>query len=159
MGTVVRPDLERRLNALRNLKRLLDEAFRVPGTKLRFGWDPLIGMVPWVGDLLTGVMSAAILLQAHQMRIPLVVRWRMLLNVVIDVVIGIVPFLGDVADFFWKSNSINFALLERHAAAPRQASAGDWLFVVGIVAAAAAVVILPFVVMYWLVHVLMAPRG
>ena len=54
--------------ALRSLKRWLDEAFRVPGTNLRFGWDPLIGLVPWVGDLLTALMSGAIVLQAHQMR-------------------------------------------------------------------------------------------
>ena len=101
--------------ALRSLKSWLDEAFRVPGTNLRFGWDPLIGLVPWVGDLLTALMSGAIVLQAHQMRLPRVVQLRMLGNVAIDLLAGAIPFVGDAADFFWKSNKKNFALLEQHA--------------------------------------------
>src|SRR5262249_40104928 len=126
-------DLQRRMHALRGLKRLLDEAFRVPGTGIRFGWDPIIGLVPWVGDALTALFSCAIIVQAHQMRVPKIVQLRMLFNVGIDVLVGIVPVVGDVADVFWKSNTKNFALLERHAAEPRPASAGDWVFVGGVV--------------------------
>ena len=60
---------------------------------------------------------------------PRVVQLRMLLNVGIDLLVGLVPFVGDVADVFWKSNTKNMALLERHAAQPGPASRGDWLFV------------------------------
>jgi len=81
-----------RIDSLRRLQYLLDSAFRVPGTNFRFGWDPIIGLVPWVGDLLTAMMSCVIVFQAHQMRIPRVVQLRMVLNIVIDVVVGIVPF-------------------------------------------------------------------
>src|SRR5688572_12947446 len=124
-----------RMEKLRTLQRTLDEAFRVPGTPLRFGWDAIIGLIPWAGDLVTALMAGAIVVQAHQMRVPKVVQLRMLLNVGIDLVIGIVPFVGDVADVFWKSNKKNMALLERHATRPGPASRGDWLFVSAIIGA------------------------
>lgn len=148
-------DLERRLSSLRGLQRLLDDAFPVPGTNLRFGIDPIIGLVPWVGDVLTGVISCAIVMQAHRMRLPRVVQLRMLLNIGIDVLIGVVPLVGDVADVFWKSNTRNLALLEAHAAEVRPASLADWLFVVGVVLAIVAMALLPLVVMYWIIHLLM----
>jgi hypothetical protein len=90
------------------------------------------------------------------MRLPRVVQLRMLLNVVIDVVVGVVPLVGDVADVFWKSNSKNIALLERHVDEVGPATTGDWLFVIGIVGAILLVALIPLVVLYWLVHVLAA---
>lgn len=152
-------DLDRRLNSLRGLQRLLDEAFHVPGTNLRFGIDPIIGLVPWVGDVLTAVLSCAIVVQAHHMRLPRVVQLRMLLNTGIDLVIGVVPLVGDVADAFWKSSTRNLALLEAHAAEVRPASPGDWLFVVGVILAIVAIAALPLIVMYWVVHAFMARSG
>ena len=142
-------DTEQRLVALRQLRRWLDEAFRVPGTRIRFGWDPLIGLLPWVGDVLTALMSCAIVFTAHQMRIPRVVQLRMLGNVAVDLLAGAIPFIGDAADFFWKSNKKNFALLEQHAYEVRPASAGDWLFVSAILLAILAVALVPLAVMYW----------
>ena len=141
-----------RLDVLRSLQRWLDEAFRVPGTSIRFGWDPIIGLVPWAGDVLTALLSLAIIVQAHRMRLPRIVQIRMLLNVVIDVCLGIVPVVGDVADVFWKSNSKNMALLEVHSDEVQPASAGDWLFVLGIGAAVIAVALVPLVMVYLLVH-------
>jgi hypothetical protein len=149
-------DLERRLNALRNLRRLLDEAFRVPGTGIRFGWDPIIGLVPWAGDLLTAVLSCAIVVQAHHMRLPRVVQLRMLMNVGIDLLIGVVPFVGDVADVFWKSNTRNLALLERHAAEVRPASASDWLFVSAVIVIFLAMALVPLLVLYSIAHLMIA---
>lgn len=149
-------DVDRRMQALRSLQRLLDDAFRVPGTSLRFGWDPLLGLVPWLGDVLTAVFSCAVILQAHHMAVPRVVQLRMVLNVAIDVIVGAIPFVGDVADAFWKSNAKNFALLERHAAEPLQPTAADWLFVTGIIAAVVLIAAVPLVMLYWLVNVLAA---
>jgi hypothetical protein len=148
------PEIERRLTALRSLKGWLDEAFRVPGTNLRFGWDPLIGLVPWIGDLLTAFMSGALVLQAHHMRLPRVVQLRMLGNVAVDLIGGAIPFVGDAADFFWKSNTKNFALLEQHAYEVRPPSAGDWLFVSAILLALLAVALVPLAVMYWIASAL-----
>jgi len=138
------------LERLRQLRWFLDEAFRVPGTSIRVGWDPIIGLVPWVGDLLTALMSCAIVFHAHQRRLPRIVQLRMLMNVAIDLLVGAVPIVGDAADVFWKSNSMNMALLERHADRVRPASAGDWLFVAGVIGAILAVALVPLVVVYWL---------
>ena len=142
-------NLERRMQALRSLQRLLDDAFRVPGTRIRFGWDPLVGAVPWLGDALTAVLSCAIVVQAHQMRVPRIVQLRMLINIVIDVAIGIVPFFGDVADVFWKSNARNFALLEHYAGTDRPARRGDWLFVAAVMSTVVLVALLPLLAAVW----------
>ena len=144
------PEVARRLEALRSLKGWLDEAFRVPGTGLRFGWDPLIGLLPYAGDVITALMSGAIVLQAHHMRLPRVVQLRMLGNVAIDFVAGAIPFIGDAADFFWKSNKKNFAMLELHAYEVRPPSTGDWLFVSAILVAIVVVALVPLAVMYWI---------
>ena len=156
---VVAADHVRALNALRSLKRALDEAFRVPGTNITFGWDAIIGLVPWAGDVLTSLLSCAIIVQAHRMRIPRVVVVRMLINVALDFVIGVVPVVGDVADVFWKSNSKNFELLEHHAAEARPASRGDWIFVIGILGAVLAMAIVPLIVLYLIVQVIVGHAG
>ena len=150
------PQVERRLEALRSMKGWLDEAFRVPGTGIRFGWDPLIGLVPWAGDVLTALFACGIVLQAHHMRLPRVVQLRMLANVAIDLAVGAIPFVGDVADVFWKSNTKNFALLEAHAYEVRTPSSGDWLFVAGVIGAILAVALVPLVVVYWIGSVLIS---
>ena len=72
--------MKTRIEALRRLQWWLDEAFRVPGTSIRVGWDPIIGLVPWAGDLLTALLSCAIVFQAHQMRLPRIVQLRMLMR-------------------------------------------------------------------------------
>jgi uncharacterized protein DUF4112 len=149
-GEPVNPDVTRRMDALRSMKRWLDEAFRVPGTPIRFGWDPVIGMVPGFGDLVTALFSSAIILQAHTMRLPRVVILRMLFNVVIDLVVGVVPLFGDVADVFWKSNTKNFALLELHADQVRPPSASDWVFVLAVIAVIVIIALIPLFVLYWL---------
>jgi hypothetical protein len=146
----------RRLEALRKLQRLLDDAYRLPGTNLRFGWDPIIGLVPWVGDLLTAALSCAIIVQAHQMRVPGIVQLRMMLNVAIDLAVGAIPLAGDVADVFWKSNARNFAILEHHAAEPQPATPGDWLFVGAIALGVMAAAIVPLAILYALVQFLVS---
>jgi hypothetical protein len=143
------------MQLLRHWQRLLDTRYRVPGTSIRFGWDPIVGLIPWAGDVVTALFACALVLQAHQMRLPKVVQIRMLMNVGIDVLVGIVPLVGDVADVFWKANSRNMAILEAHAAQPRPATAGDWLFVIGVVALLLAVALIPIAVMYWLLHVVL----
>jgi hypothetical protein len=138
-------DVDRRFEGLRVWQRLLDTAFRVPGTGIRFGWDPIIGLVPWVGDAVTALLGSVIIYHAHHLRLPRIVQLRMLLNVMIDVAIGIVPFVGDLADVFWKSNARNFALLEQYAGTDRPARPADWLFVVAVMGAVVVVALLPLV--------------
>lgn len=146
-------DLERRLQVLRGWQRLLDTAFRVPGTNVRFGWDPIVGLIPWAGDVVTALFACAIVVQAHRMRVPRVVQARMLINVAADVVIGLVPFVGDLADVFWKASSRNMRLLESHVANPRPATPGDYLFVGAVLLAILLVASLPVVLAWWLFNV------
>ncbi len=132
-----------RLERLRWWQRLLDEAFRVPGTRIRFGCDAVIGLIPWAGDLLSAGFGLVILFHAHRMRLPAVVLVRMVMNLAIDLTIGLVPFAGDVADIFWKANTRNLALVERHAVAALEPTRGDWWFVLGVAAALFALAAIP----------------
>ena len=107
----------------------MDSAYRLPGTKIRFGWDPLVGLVPGVGDVATSSFAVAILYHAYRLGVPGVVLIRMLLNVVVDLVIGFMPLVGDAADIAWKSNSMNLVLLERHERPGVTPTSGDWTIV------------------------------
>jgi hypothetical protein len=141
------PAQERRIRALKKLSTLLDSALQVPGTSYRFGLDPILGLIPGLGDLVSPLFTIGVLLQAWELRIPKVVQARMLVNVAIDAVLGAVPLLGDLFDFAWKANDLNLALLERHAFEEHRAAAGDWLFVLLMIALALAIAALPFLVL------------
>jgi hypothetical protein len=138
------------LQWLRRWSHLMDSAFRVPGTSFRWGWDPIVGLVPGLGDAITPLFSCLVILQAFRLGIPKLVQLRMLLNVAIDLVVGAVPLFGDVLDFAWKSNDMNFALLEQHAAHIRKPGLGDWLFVGAVLAAVLICAVLPIIVLAWL---------
>jgi Domain of unknown function (DUF4112) len=97
--------------------RLLDNAISIPGTSWKIGLDPIIGLIPGVGDMVGAVLSGYIVLEAVRAEVPTFTLARMLANVGIDTLIGTVPALGDVFDAAWKSNSMNVALLERHLVA------------------------------------------
>ena len=117
----------------RTLTNLLDNAVRVPGTSMRFGLDPVLGLVPGLGDVAGAALSGYVVLLASQLGAPTTVIVRMLGNVVIDTVGGTFPVIGDLFDAGWKSNSRNLALLERHLGKPestkRASRAVVWLTV------------------------------
>jgi hypothetical protein len=155
MGKVTRvrqltPTQERRIAALRHVSRLLDSNYQVPGTSYRFGLDPIIGLVPGIGDLISPLFTIALLWQSHDLNLPHVVQLRMLFNVAIDTVIGIVPVAGDLFDFAWKANDMNMALLDRHAAEERPATAGDWVFVAALTLLLVFLAVVPLVMAAWL---------
>ena len=141
------PKLDDAAIFMRRWSHFLERAFRVPGTKMRFGWDPIFGLIPALGDLSTGLFSLFLLINASRLRIPGIIRARMILNALIDVASGFIPIIGDVFDFAWKSNSRNLTLLEKHAGTATNARASDWLFVISILAAALAMVIAPLLVL------------
>jgi hypothetical protein len=141
---------DRALVALRKYAVLLDSAFQVPGTKMRFGLDPLVGLIPGAGDILTGFFSVMIVVHAVRLRIPKVVIGRMLVNSGLDMLAGFVPLIGDLFDAGFKANLRNLALLERHAQTAARPSRSDYLFVFGCIALLAALVVVPLLLLAWL---------
>ena len=123
----------------------MDSAYCVPGTAIRFGWDPIVGLIPGVGDAATASFAVAVLYHAYRLGVPRVVLARMMLNTLIDLAAGLVPFAGDIADIAWKSNALNLALLERHERPGTEPSSGDWavvLLAVVVIGGALALVLL-----------------
>ncbi len=96
------------------LARMMDDRFAVPGTRLRFGWDAILGVVPGLGDALTSIISLIIVHHAWQTGASPFMLARMLGNVVADFLIGAVPVAGDLFDVAFKANRRNARLLEQH---------------------------------------------
>ena len=121
---------------LERLGWVMDDLFRVPVLGWRFGLDALIGLVPGLGDTTTSLVSFYILAAAVRYRVPKITLLRMGLNIGIDYAFGSIPFLGDLADAWWKSNRKNLDLLKRRATVSadeaRSGRTSDWLFVGGI---------------------------
>ena len=138
------------LDTLRRWARLFDSAFRIPGTQITFGLDPILGLIPGLGDIASPVLSLFFIWHGLRLRVPKVVVARMVLNVLIDAGVGAIPVLGDLFDFGWKAYAWNLALLERHAIAGGKPTSGDYVFVLlcSIVLVAAAVI--PILVVIWL---------
>jgi len=99
---------------VRVLAKLLDNSISIPGTPWKIGFDPIVGLIPGIGDLIGAVLSGYIILESVRADVPAFTLARMLVNVGIDTLLGAVPALGDVFDAAWKSNTMNVALLERH---------------------------------------------
>lgn len=125
--------------------RWLEDIVRVPGTKFGIGLDALLGFVlPGVGDAVTGAMALSLLVTAMRRGVPRVVVLRMFLNIAVDVVVGLVPVVGDVFDLIWRSNVRNLELLERHQGELEpKARPGDYAIVTAAVALVGASVAAP----------------
>ena len=140
--------------ALRKWATLLDSAFQVPGTQMRFGLDPIVGLIPGIGDIATGFFSVMMLVHAVRLRVPKVVLARMTINVAVDLVVGAVPLLGDLFDAGYKANLRNLALLERHAGGLVPASRSDYVFVGICAAIIVALAVLPLLLAFWVLSAL-----
>jgi hypothetical protein len=138
-------------STLHSLEFLLDEAFVIPGTGIRFGLDGIIGLVPGLGDVLAGLLSLVIPLAAWVRGVPYVTLARMAANLGIGVLVGSVPLLGDIFDIAWKANRRNYRLLRRHLGAPRRHTWRDWGFLLLLAGALAMVFAVPVVLVVWLV--------
>lgn len=138
------------LDALRRYAVLLDSRFRIPGTGIRFGLDAIIGLIPGLGDVSTPIFATLLLLQGVRMRLPIVVQARMVLNAAIDMLLGLIPVLGDLVDIGFKANLRNLALLERHARPGVEPSRSDYVFVIICAIVLAFIAIAPIALMAWL---------
>lgn len=107
-------DRKREIERLENLAHWLDSRFRIPGTDIRFGLDAMVGLLPGIGDGGTALLSFYIVHQARRIGAPLPLRIRMTGNIVLDLLTGAIPLIGDVFDLGFKANRRNVTLLRKH---------------------------------------------
>ena len=122
------------------LALIMDEFVRVPGTQFRFGLDPLIGLVPGLGDTGSALVSAFALIQAVRLGVPKILLARMSVNILINEIIGIVPIVGDAFSFWFKSNARNYQIIKEHMGAPHVSRRSDWIFVIAVLVLLFAIV-------------------
>ncbi len=107
----------RELEELRRFARLLDEAFKIPIINYRVGLEPILGLVPVLGDVSGFLLSGYLIVRAARLGLPREIVVRMVVNALLDAAIGSIPVVGDVFDFFWKVNKRNLRLVERYLGA------------------------------------------
>lgn len=113
---VIEPDekLPPDLVALRKFSILMDEAIGLPGTRFRFGLDPLLGLIPGFGDVISALLSAWIVAGALRHRVPMPKIIRMVFNILLDMLVGEIPLIGDLFDFAFEENVINMRILMQY---------------------------------------------
>jgi hypothetical protein len=136
---------------LHTLEIILDEAFRIPGTGIRFGLDGIIGLVPGLGDVVTGLLSLVIPLAGWVRGVPYVTLVRMVVNLGIGVLVGSIPLFGDIFDIAWKANRRNFGLLQLHVQEPRRHTWRDRMFLLLLACGLGMVFAAPILLLLWLV--------
>ena len=141
------------------LAHVLDDWLRIPGTSIRFGLDGIIGLVPGIGDVLAGLASCILLVAAWFRGVPYITLARMTVNVGLEVVVGSVPFFGDVFDIAWKANRRNYKLLVRHMEQPRRHTWKDWAFLWAMGVAVLLIFAAPVLVLMWLFWLLFHHGG
>ncbi len=134
---------------LEKISYALDQLFRIPGTEIRFGLDPIIGfLLPVAGDSISVLMSMYIVLRSIQYGLPKVVIAKMVFNIAMDYVVGSVPFVGDFLDFAVKANKKNTELLNRFAEGKSRARWSDYLWLFGLLG------LLGIFVVGWLIFII-----
>jgi hypothetical protein len=132
------------------LSHLLDDFIRIPGTSIRFGLDGIVGFIPGVGDAIGGIASCVIIIAAWVRGVSYVTLARMLANWGIEVLLGMVPVLGNLFDIGWKANRRNYALLTGSLADPQGVKRRSWLFFAGLCTLLAAMLVLPLLLFTWM---------
>ncbi len=120
---------ERRLH---RVTHLMDDLVPIPGTSQRLGVDPIIGLIPIVGDVTAAAVGGWVILEAARFGIPRVALARMVVNLTVDLAIALIPHLGDLLDIVSRSNSANLAIFRRHALDPDATTTDHRAFFVGL---------------------------
>ncbi|BAY62473.1 hypothetical protein NIES22_25470 [Calothrix brevissima NIES-22] len=152
---IIEPDAKApTVRRLRQISRLMDNLITIPGTQVGVGLDPILGLLPIGGDFLGVILSCYIVLEAARIGVSRATLGRMVVNIIIDGLIGTFPVLGDLFDFAWKANTLNIELLEEHLKSPQLMQKADkgfmLLLLIGLVLIAIVLVVLPIIVIRWL---------
>lgn len=133
------------------LAKALDATVRIPGTSISIGLDPLLGLIPGIGDVVTNLIGAIILGLATRLQLPRIVLARMSLNLLINGTVGAVPIVGDLFSVWFRSHMRNAALLREAVMKPDRETHTDWFYVVGIIGGTVALLLVSIAFVVWLV--------
>jgi Domain of unknown function (DUF4112) len=134
------------------LAKVMDTTIRIPGTSWYIGLDPLLGLIPGIGDVLANLIGTIILGLATRLQLPRIVLARMSLNLLINGTVGAVPIAGDLFSVWFRSHSRNAALLRDAAIKLDRDTHADWLYVAGIIGGTVALLLLMIAFIIWLVY-------
>jgi hypothetical protein len=133
------------------LAKVLDTTVRIPGTSWYIGLDPLLGLIPGIGDVIANLIGTIILGLATRLQLPRIVLARMSLNLLINGAVGAVPIVGDLFSVWFRSHTRNAVLLREAAMKPDRETHADWFYVVGIIGGTASLLLLTIAFVVWLV--------
>ena len=133
------------------LAKVLDTTVKIPGTSLYLGLDPVLGLIPGIGDAIANLIGTIILGLGTRLQVPRIVLARMSLNLLINGTIGAVPIVGDLFSIWFRSHARNAVLLREAASRPERETHRDWFYVGGIIAGTVVLLVLTIGGMLWLV--------
>jgi hypothetical protein len=133
------------------LAKILDTSIKIPGTPISVGLDPLLGLIPGVGDMMANLIGTAILVLAARLHVPEIVLARMSLNLLINGAIGAIPIVGDIFSIWFKSHARNAQLLRRAAGQPYRETWQAWLYMVCIIGGTVMLLLLTIGAVLWIV--------
>ena len=133
------------------LAKILDTTVKIPGTPFYVGLDPLLGLIPGIGDMLANLIGTVILVLAARLHVPKVVMTRMSLNLLINGTVGAIPIAGDLFSIWFRSHARNAELLRRAASQPYRESQQARLYVAGIIAGTVVLLLLAIAAVLWMV--------
>ena len=133
------------------LAKILDTTVKIPGTPFYIGLDPLLGLIPGIGDMIANLIGTVILILAARLRVPQIVIARMSLNLLINGTVGAVPILGDLFSIWFRSHARNAELLRRVATQPYPETQQARLYVAGIIGGTVVLLVLAIAAVLWIV--------
>ncbi len=133
------------------LAKILDTTVKIPGTPFYLGLDPLLGLIPGIGDMIANLIGTVILVLAARLHVPQVVMMRMSLNLLINGTIGAIPILGDLFSIWFRSHARNADLLRRAATQPYRETQQARLYVAGIIGGTVVLLLLAIAAVLWIV--------
>ena len=133
------------------LAKILDTTIKIPGTRFYLGLDPLLGLIPGIGDILANLIGTVILVLAARLHVPQIVITRMSLNLLINGTIGAIPILGDLFSIWFRSHARNAELLRRAATQPYRETQQARLYVAAIIGGTVMLLLLAIAAVLWIV--------
>lgn len=147
------PEESKEIGHLRIMAELMDNKFRIPGTSIKFGIDSLVGLIPYVGDVFTFIVSGYLLILMARKGGGGLVLVKMIWNIAIDGIFGSVPLIGDIFDFGYRANLKNLRLMEEHLAEGKHKGSA-WPIILALVFVLLALIVLSFWIFYRVIQYL-----